>query len=107
MEINISKMDKIEVFRALYNKAKTQGMGIFQFEPSDMSREEAESIFNQSNDKYFDYVKGRVMKVDLSGDILDTRLYDRDNGEGKAQMVIEILGKIPEKKASFSGISEY
>lgn len=33
---------------------------------------------------YFDYVNGRPLKVDLSGDEFDPYLYDRDNGEGVA-----------------------
>lgn len=37
---------------------------------------------------YFDYLQGRVMKVDLAGDELDPRLYDRDNGEGAARRAI-------------------
>ena len=40
---------------------------------------------------YFDYVKGRVMKVDLSGDEFSPRLYDRDNGQGAAEGVINAL----------------
>lgn len=43
---------------------------------------------------YFDYLNGRVMKVDLSGDSFDERLYDRDNDLGSAQKVIDSLRKI-------------
>ena len=42
-------------------------------------------------DTYFDYLKGRVMKVDLSGNELDPYLYDRDNGEGAAERVVSGL----------------
>lgn len=41
---------------------------------------------------YFDYLYGRVMKVDLSSDeSFEERLYDRDNGTGAAQRVIDRL----------------
>jgi hypothetical protein len=47
-----------------------------------MTYEQAEDILSKSHDKYFDYLKGRVMKIDLSGEMMDTWLYDRDNGQG-------------------------
>jgi len=37
---------------------------------------------------YFDYLYGRVLKVDLSKDEFDERLYDRDCGEGAAQRAV-------------------
>ena len=56
----------------------------------DMTVAEAEEILNQTT--YFDYLKGRVMKVDLSSDdSFEEWLYDRDNGKGAAQRVIDSL----------------
>lgn len=40
---------------------------------------------------YFDYLKGRVMKVELAGDDVDPWLYDRDNGQGAFARVIDEL----------------
>ena len=40
---------------------------------------------------YFDYLEGRVMKIDLSGDTVDPRGYDRDNGQGAVQKVITAI----------------
>lgn len=37
---------------------------------------------------YFDYIGPRVMKIDVSGDPLDFRLYDRDNGQGAGERAI-------------------
>lgn len=48
-----------------------------------MSTDEAQELLD-SGQTYFDYLKGRVMKVDLSGDKLNPFLYDRDNGQGAA-----------------------
>ena len=86
-DIDIAGLDKAEVLCALYNRARTQGMGILHYTPEDMTREEAQSILD-TGQTYFDYVKGRVLKVDLGGDNLFPGLYDRDNGAGAVQSVI-------------------
>ncbi len=86
-DLDISSLDKADVLCALYNNARTQGMGILHYTPEDMTRGEAQTILD-SGQTYFDYVKGRVMKVDLGGDNLRTGLYDRDNGVGAAQNAI-------------------
>jgi len=74
---------------ALYNASKPQGMGFMHYDPTPMSVEQAEKLLNQGT--YFDYLMGRVMKIDLSGDTLEPWLYDRDNGEGAAQKALESL----------------
>lgn len=81
-EIDISKLDKAEVLAALFNASRPLGMGFFQPHAASMTREEAAHLLSEND--YFDYVRGRVMKVDLSGDTLRTALYDRDNGRGAA-----------------------
>ena len=67
---------------ALYNAARPQGMGFLHYTPEPMTHEEATQLLEEKT--YFDYVKGRVMKMDLAGDVLDPTLYDRDNGYGAA-----------------------
>jgi len=90
MEIDISGLDKAEVLAALYNAARPQGMGFAQYTPEPMSFAEAQELLGQT--RRFDYVRGRVMKIDFEeGDVLDVGLYDRDNGEGAAHMVINSL----------------
>ena len=74
---------------ALYNASKPQGMGFMHYDSKPMTRQEAEALLEKAT--YFDYLKGRVMKVDLSGDELDPRLYDRDNGQGAAECAIAKL----------------
>jgi len=88
--MDISKLNKAEVLAALYNRAQTQGMGIFQYQKGDMSKEQAEGILKEGH-TYFDYLAGRVMKVDLSGDEMDTRLYNRDNGKDAAEKALQPL----------------
>lgn len=81
--IDLKGKDKAEVLAKLYNASRPQGMGFLQATKQDMTRGEAAELL-ASGQTYFDYLKGRVMKVDLSGDELEPRLYDRDNGLGAA-----------------------
>lgn len=74
---------------ALYNGAKPQGLGFLNYDPTPMNIEEARALLERTQS--FDYLKGRVMKVDLSGDQLDPRSYDRDNGENSAKILIDSL----------------
>ena len=87
--ISIAGLDKAEVLCVLYNRAQTQGMGVLAFKPGDMLLDEAKELLKTQS--YFDYVKGRVMKVRIEGDELNPRLYDRDNGQGAAADAIETI----------------
>lgn len=89
--IDLKKYDKAEVLAALYNYSKSQGMGFLHLKPEDMSKETAQKLLEDYPQKHFDYLSGRIMKVDLSGDELDPRLYDRDNGEGAAERAIATI----------------
>lgn len=89
MKINIEKKNKAEILAALYNASKPQGLGFLHFDPTPMSTMEAEELLKGQT--YFDYLKGRVMKINLEGNELDTWGYDRDNGEGAAQKIIDAL----------------
>lgn len=86
--ISLNGLNKAEVLAALYNASRPQGVGFFEYEAEPMTTEEAEVIFYESDGK-FDYLKGRVMKVDLTGDEFNPVLYDRDNGAGAAQAAVE------------------
>lgn len=85
-QISIAGIDKAAILKALYNASKQQGMGFMDSRGSNaMHIEQAEDILKQKGNRlYFDYLFGRVMKVDLSGDTLETWGYDRDNGTGAA-----------------------
>ena len=86
--IDISGLDKKKVLMALYDAAKPQGLGFLHFSVEPMTEEDAATLLGK--DTYFDYVNGRVMKVDLTYDNhFDERLYDRDNGEGAAAKAVE------------------
>ena len=91
--MNIEGIDKAELLTALYNGSRQQGMGfIHERGRSDMSVEEARAEL-RTGETYFDYLHGRVLKIDLSSDDLNTALYNRDNGAGAAERIIERLRK--------------
>jgi hypothetical protein len=85
--IDLKGANKAEVLVALYNNSRPLGMGFLHFDPKPMGVEEAERLLGIGS--YFDHLKGRVMKVDLSKDSLDPWLYDRDNGDGAAARALE------------------
>ena len=59
-----------------------------------MTKEQAQEeidkiIIYQPHTLFFDYVRGRVIKCDLSGDTLRPGSYNRDNGAGAAEAVVD------------------
>lgn len=103
-KVNIAGLDKAELFAALYNHAKPLGMGKLHYDPTVLTKESAEKLMGlgddaarmfpgmrRGNSLYFDYVKGRPLKIDLSGDEMDTWLYNRDQGEGAAERIVAEL----------------
>jgi len=87
MNINIKDKNKAEVLSKLFNASKPQGMGFLQPHNDPMEIEEAQNLIDEGI-LYFDYIRGRVMKIDLSSDELNTTLYDRDNGEGAGELAL-------------------
>lgn len=108
--INIKGLDKAEVLAALYNSSRPLGMGYLHFDPTPMTKDQAQEFLdgtgetsepiqpNWRKDQHFDYLKGRVMKVDLSGDELHDGLYDRDNGTGAAYSALRPLLEARQEK---------
>ena len=96
--IDISKMSKAEVLMRLYNGGFNDVnhgpfAGALQRLVPPMTLEEATAIIEESGSNlYFDYVAGKALKVDLSSDTLDPRLYDRDNGRGAAARALGATG---------------
>lgn len=89
--VNIKGINKAELLAALYNNSKPQGMGILQYEKADMTKLEAEELLNETMS--FDYLKGRVMKIDLNGNEMREFGYDRDIGGGSVQRIVNSLIK--------------
>lgn len=86
--VNIKGLDKARVLKALYDHSHVQGSGFLQAVPDGVVTVEHCAMLLGSQ-TYFDYLHGRVLKVELSGDEFDERLYDRDCGEGAAQRAVD------------------
>ncbi len=88
--MDISKLSKAKVLADLFNAALPQGLGFLQYEPHHIMTElEAAELLKTQT--YFDYLEGRAMKVNLSGNDLNTHLYNRDNGHNAAENALEYL----------------
>ena len=88
--ISIRGMDKATVLAALFNASKPQGLGFMHYAKEPMTVEKARELIDKGHTK-FDYLQGRVMKLDISGDDFDPWGYDHDNGQGAAQTAIDTL----------------
>lgn len=89
--MDIKGIDKAELLAALYNASWQQGLGFLHSRgTAKMTKEQAQvEISLCLDDLYFDYLHGRPLKIDLNGDTLETRLYNRDNGgEGAAEEIV-------------------
>jgi len=84
--IDLTGRDKAEVLAKLYNASQPLGLGLLHYDDKDMTIEEARELLKEQT--YFDYLKGRVMKVNLKGDKFSPLAYDRDNGQGAAAAAI-------------------
>lgn len=88
--ISIKNMDKAKVLKALYDHSHEQGLGIFAaVPPGTVTVEHCRELLEKTKD--FDYLYGRVLKVNLSKDEFSEHLYDRDCGEGAAQRAIDSI----------------
>lgn len=96
--IDIRDLDKAEVLKTLYDASHHQGMGFLSAVPDSVVTVEHCRDLLMSGNTYFDYLYGKVMKVDLRDDFFDERLYDRDNGPGAAQRAVNKLRKLSSVK---------
>jgi hypothetical protein len=112
-KVDISGIDKGALLAELYNNAKVMGMGVFQAHrgPAVMSHEQGRELiaatqrdeFAHDNKMavpslqpsrpetqlYFDYLFGRCLKVNLTGDEAEAWGYDRDWGAGAFERCAE------------------
>lgn len=103
--VNIKGLDKARVLKALYEHSHAQGLGAFQAVHMGVpTLEYFTGLLEQGT--YFDYLGGRVLKVDLSGDEFDERLYDRDCGKGAAQRAVDSIRDETEGGEATTGNTE-
>ena len=66
--VNISGLDKAKVLKALHDNSKAQGMSFLNLKT--LSLEECQEITTTT--LYFDYLAGKVLKVDISEDTFES-----------------------------------
>ncbi len=88
--MDVSDLNKARVLAALYNTAKQQGAGFLNFESTPMTEERAKKLL-ESGKTCYDYLNGRMLKIDLAQDEIDTRVYNQVNGFNAAENSIERL----------------
>ena len=88
--ISIAGLEKGAVLAVLFNSATSRSLGSLNAHPKPMTSVIGAKVFEEVG-PHFDYLQGRVLKVDLSGDEFDEALYDRDNGAGTASAAIIAL----------------
>ena len=87
---------KAEALCALWSCSKVQGLGFLHaVKSTGMPLREAEELLSQQT--YFDYLHGRIMKVDFSSHEFDPILYDRDNGPGAASRAMDLIRLNPDQ----------
>ena len=90
--VYLEKLNKAQALAALFNNAKTQGMGVLHYNPNHvMTESEAEAVLAES--PYVDYLEGRVIKIDFAKygeNQIDVTQYNRDNGPCAAQDALKV-----------------
>lgn len=79
IRIDISGLDKVEVLRLLLNFATKKNW--FFDKPRNFSYSEVKSLFDRNDVKYFNVIEGRVIKVNLNGNIINLTSYTKANGQ--------------------------
>ena len=88
--IDISKKDKAAVLTALYNHAGPKGLAFLYYDHTPIEVSKARELLEKQG-SYFDCIRGRVLRVDLSGYTIDPTLYYKANGEGAAELAISTV----------------
>lgn len=92
--VQFDGLTREQVLCALYNASNHKGLGILHYDPMPLKIDEARIVLSKSD--HVDYLKGRVIKVELPKDAkeFDARLYDRDCGQGAARAALERFKKL-------------
>ena len=92
--IDITGLDKAKVLKTLIDHANCMALSDDASLLSTMQPPvEIETVraYIEKDGLTVDYILGKPIKVDLTGDSFDPWLYDRDHGQGRAQQAIDIL----------------
>jgi hypothetical protein len=95
--IDVGDMSPAEVLMRLFNAAgaprHAASMAWIVYRHDPMSIEQARALVEAHGPGYVDYFDGRIIKTDLGQRPVDTRLYDRDHGEGAGERALK--GQLP------------
>src|SRR5689334_18258688 len=93
-DISIKGLDKADLLAAFYNSSQFQGYGKYDPEasPESMTKADAQRIIARGQ-LSFDYLRGRILKIDIGGDMLNPFGFDRDLGQGASERVVEGVKK--------------
>lgn len=90
--VDISGLDKLTVLKAMWKNSKPAlFFNLTKITPPALNEEEARRSLKNG---YVDYLCGRVIKTNFTTNRLDTWGYDRDNGDGALQRVVNSLRSI-------------
>jgi len=78
---------KLTLFYALIQRSKATT----QFITQEFNLFQHKQVLDMIKKGYIDRYNGHVFKSDISGDTFDTGLYDRDNGTGAAERIVNFI----------------
>lgn len=93
--MDIEGLEKADILARLYNASKPFEAGYPGYRPGDMTIEEARVLLEAGT--RFEYLHGRILKIDLGRNDLRTLEYDRANGVGSAAAALEGVRAVGEK----------
>lgn len=84
-------LEKGQVLAALYNGAKPSKKYITEYDPKPMSEIEGKKMTLKTSN--FSYIKGRLLLIIFVENTFNSKLYNKSNGNGTAEQIIESLRK--------------
>ena len=96
MTVDIRGLDKMDLLEKLWDNQVPAGYFRMFDAPTpmfDVDEALAELTSRGALDMGVDYICGRAIKVDLMGDDVNPRMYDRDAGEGTFARVVSNMRK--------------
>ena len=85
--VDITNINKVQLLQALWRHSKPASILISMGLSTDFD----ENLANDAVKGYIDYFCGRAIKTDISTDIVEVDYYDRYNGQGRFQKVVNTL----------------
>ena len=89
-QVDIRGLDRVRLLKALWEKSPVAS---FFWINGRTPPKWDENLATKAVLNYIDYFQGRVIKSDLRDDMINPRSYDRDNGEGAFQRIVDEVRK--------------